>query len=296
MQKTVADEMRALSPNLVLQRSPAKPHFPFLIRLSMDYGKRISQLLDLCQNSWVTLQSQSKELPSLDGKRVSSLALQHAGKELHNGIKRLVQLQDAVDENPDIVNDEQWRQKTEIVLEQVRKQLQEAIKCISAAHDEREEQHQEQQRELSPLPRISEDSISADNCSTSSQPFYTHTSTSSSSSVPSVLLVPETTKTASTTSSMSSRIPEEDDSNSLFNRPRNPAVHDHKLAQALYDMSLNEPSKPSSAALSLLPPPPESPRKTVSTVERPFGRKSITVSLEIYLKEVTIILLSFSYR
>lgn len=87
-----------------------------------DYQERISDLLECCQSEWVTLEQlvkDSKATPSVN----------YANKELRDGIKKLVQLQDNLDEIGNIVeNNTEWNKKADILMEDVRNRLQFAAK------------------------------------------------------------------------------------------------------------------------------------------------------------------------
>jgi hypothetical protein len=87
-----------------------------------DYQQRISDLLECCQSEWVTLEQLIK-----DNKATPSV--KYANKELRDGIKQLVQLQDNLDEIGNIVeNNTEWNKKADILMEDVRKRLQFAAK------------------------------------------------------------------------------------------------------------------------------------------------------------------------
>ncbi|GAA5795898.1 hypothetical protein HPULCUR_001262 [Helicostylum pulchrum] len=83
-----------------------------------DYQQRISKLLSCCQNEYVVLESIIKENKS------SSTVLQ-ATKELREGIKKLVHLQDSLDEIGSIVKDNtEWNKKADGLMQDVRNRLQ----------------------------------------------------------------------------------------------------------------------------------------------------------------------------
>lgn len=87
-----------------------------------DYQQRISQLLESCQNEWVTLEVLVKE-------NKANPSIQHANKELRDGIKKLVQLQDNLDEIGNIVeNNTEWNRKADALMTEVCNKLQFAIK------------------------------------------------------------------------------------------------------------------------------------------------------------------------
>lgn len=91
----------------------------------MDYSKRLNELIELCQDTWVTLQQREQQ-----HERTLSTGLVHqATHDLHLGIKKLVQLQNQVDEKPAVVKDTTWTEETERVMEDVRRQLQHATAC-----------------------------------------------------------------------------------------------------------------------------------------------------------------------
>ncbi|KAG2229036.1 hypothetical protein INT48_009592 [Thamnidium elegans] len=83
-----------------------------------DYQQRISELLLCCQNEYVILESIIKE------NKASSTVLQ-ATKELREGIKKLVHLQDSLDEIGSIVKDNtEWNKKADGLMQDVRNRLQ----------------------------------------------------------------------------------------------------------------------------------------------------------------------------
>lgn len=87
-----------------------------------DYQQRISHLLESCQNEWVTLEALVKE-----NKATPSMKL--ASKELRDGIKKLVQLQDNLDEIGNIVeNNTEWNRKADALMADVSNKLQFAAK------------------------------------------------------------------------------------------------------------------------------------------------------------------------
>ncbi|CAO3653961.1 unnamed protein product [Mucor hiemalis] len=80
-----------------------------------NYQQQISDLLELCQNEWVLLEVLGKE-PN------ATTSIRHATKELRDGIKKLVQLQDNLDEIGNIVeNNSEWNRRADILMEDVRK-------------------------------------------------------------------------------------------------------------------------------------------------------------------------------
>ncbi|KAI9487071.1 MAG: hypothetical protein EXX96DRAFT_551719 [Benjaminiella poitrasii] len=84
----------------------------------MDYQQRISELLGRCQNEWVNLDTLVKE-------NKATPSVHYACKDLHEGIKQLVQLQDNLDEIGNIVeNNSEWNKKADLLLEAVHKKLQ----------------------------------------------------------------------------------------------------------------------------------------------------------------------------
>lgn len=86
-----------------------------------DYQQRISELLELCQSEWVNLEAASKQN--------STTSTRHATKDLRDGIKQLVQLQDNLDEIGNIVeNNTEWNKRADILMEDIRKRLQFASK------------------------------------------------------------------------------------------------------------------------------------------------------------------------
>lgn len=88
-----------------------------------DYQQRISELLELCQQEWVLLEQLIKE-------NKATTSINHAAKDLRDGIKKLVQLQDNLDEIGNIVeNNTEWNKRADILMEDVRKRLQFASKC-----------------------------------------------------------------------------------------------------------------------------------------------------------------------
>lgn len=87
-----------------------------------DYQQQISDLLELCQNEWVLLEALGKE-PN------TTTTIRHATKDLRDGIKKLVQLQDNLDEIGNIVeNNTEWNRRADILMEDVRRRLQFASK------------------------------------------------------------------------------------------------------------------------------------------------------------------------
>ncbi|KAL9539643.1 hypothetical protein MBANPS3_010145 [Mucor bainieri] len=87
-----------------------------------NYQQRISDLLECCQNEWVTLEALARE-PN------ATSSIHYASKDLREGIKKLVQLQDNLDDIGTIVaNNSEWNKKADILMEDVRKKLQFASK------------------------------------------------------------------------------------------------------------------------------------------------------------------------
>ncbi|SAM00212.1 hypothetical protein [Absidia glauca] len=72
----------------------------------MDYQKRLMDLLDQCQHTWVQLQS-NKDLASI-----------HSRKELREVIKQLVQLQDDFDDIKTTDGSTQWEEQAQALLQQ----------------------------------------------------------------------------------------------------------------------------------------------------------------------------------
>ncbi|CAO3630784.1 unnamed protein product [Mucor fragilis] len=90
-----------------------------------NYQQRISDLLECCQNEWVTLQALARE-PN------ATSSIHYASKDLREGIKKLVQLQDNLDDIGAIVaNNSEWNKKADILMEDVRKKLQFASKLTA---------------------------------------------------------------------------------------------------------------------------------------------------------------------
>lgn len=88
-----------------------------------EYQQRISDLLECCQTEWVNLETLVKE-------NKATPSIHHANKELREGIKKLVQLQDNLDEIGNIVeNNSEWNRKADLLMEDVRRRLQYASKC-----------------------------------------------------------------------------------------------------------------------------------------------------------------------
>ncbi|KAF7728931.1 PX domain-containing protein ypt35 [Apophysomyces ossiformis] len=87
----------------------------------MDRQRRINDLLELCQNAWVELQHYGKH------QTQSNCCNQQVIADLHEGIKQLVQLQDALDEDEKIVEELDWQRKTDAIMEDVRQRLQRAL-------------------------------------------------------------------------------------------------------------------------------------------------------------------------
>ncbi|KAI8374389.1 uncharacterized protein BYT42DRAFT_576185 [Radiomyces spectabilis] len=87
----------------------------------MGYQQRIEDLLKLCQSAWVPLQS-LHAVSEADAETVHKFS-----RALRAGIKQLVQLQDALDENHLLVTDPAWMTKTDAILDDVRKTLHEAM-------------------------------------------------------------------------------------------------------------------------------------------------------------------------
>ncbi|KAG2200933.1 hypothetical protein INT47_003168 [Mucor saturninus] len=78
-----------------------------------EYQQRISQLLESCQNEWVSLEAMMKE------KEVNP-ATHLASKQLRDGIKQLVQLQDNLDETGlSLEKNTQWTTKAEELMRNV---------------------------------------------------------------------------------------------------------------------------------------------------------------------------------
>lgn len=88
----------------------------------MDYSKRLNELIELCQDTWVTLQQREQQ----HERNLSTGLLHQATHDLHLGIKKLVQLQNEVDEKGAVVKDTTWTDSTERTMEDVRRQLQRA--------------------------------------------------------------------------------------------------------------------------------------------------------------------------
>lgn len=87
-----------------------------------NYQQRISDLLECCQNEWVTLEALARESNATS-------SIHYASKDLREGIKKLVQLQDNLDDIGTIVaNNSEWNKKADILMEDVRKKLQFASK------------------------------------------------------------------------------------------------------------------------------------------------------------------------
>lgn len=87
-----------------------------------NYQQRISDLLECCQNEWVALEALARE-PN------ATSSIHYASKDLREGIKKLVQLQDNLDDIGTIVaNNSEWNKKADILMEDVRKKLQFASK------------------------------------------------------------------------------------------------------------------------------------------------------------------------
>ena len=86
----------------------------------MDYQKRLTELLGLCQETWVNLRQQQQQ-------NLTSSTLHKATEELHLGIKQLVQLQDALDENDSKSEDPEWRMHADTVIDNVLERLQYAM-------------------------------------------------------------------------------------------------------------------------------------------------------------------------
>ncbi|KAL7320131.1 hypothetical protein PS15m_000050 [Mucor circinelloides] len=90
-----------------------------------NYQQRISDLLECCQNEWVTLEALARE-PN------ATSSIHYASKDLREGIKKLVQLQDNLDDIGTIVaNNSEWNKKADILMEDVRKKLQFASKLTA---------------------------------------------------------------------------------------------------------------------------------------------------------------------
>ncbi|KAI7900743.1 uncharacterized protein BX663DRAFT_516358, partial [Cokeromyces recurvatus] len=90
----------------------------------IDYQQKINELLEQCQNEWVNLDKIVKE-----NKATSSI--HYICKDLREGIKKLVQLQDNLDEIGTIVeNNSEWNKKADLLMEDVRKKLQEALNLL----------------------------------------------------------------------------------------------------------------------------------------------------------------------
>ncbi|KAG2207250.1 hypothetical protein INT46_008868 [Mucor plumbeus] len=90
-----------------------------------NYQQRISDLLECCQNEWVTLEALARE-------NNATSSINYASKDLREGIKKLVQLQDNLDDiGTIVVNNSEWNKKADILMEDVRKKLQFASKLTA---------------------------------------------------------------------------------------------------------------------------------------------------------------------
>ncbi|KAI8994857.1 hypothetical protein BDB01DRAFT_831800 [Pilobolus umbonatus] len=82
-----------------------------------DYQRRITDLLTECQNEWVNLEMIVKD-------KHATPAIHQANKDLREGIKKLVELQDKLDEIGSIVNhNSEWTKHADKLMNEVRKQL-----------------------------------------------------------------------------------------------------------------------------------------------------------------------------
>ncbi|CDH58696.1 predicted protein [Lichtheimia corymbifera JMRC:FSU:9682] len=169
----------------------------------MDYSKRLNELIELCQDTWVTLQQREQQ----HERNLSTGLLHQATHDLHLGIKKLVQLQNEVDENGAVVKDSTWTESTERTMEDVRRQLQRATAVLSDSNNA--SSSTSSTTLLTPPIKLS---------ATQSTPALTSSTASVSttmSSSPPLLLLPERSvgSSASSISSsiINSQIPEEQD-------------------------------------------------------------------------------------
>ncbi|KAI9263447.1 Phox homologous domain-containing protein [Phascolomyces articulosus] len=149
----------------------------------MDYQKRLTELLELCQEAWVNLRQQQQYL--------SNTTLQHSAQDLHLGIKQLVQLQDALDDNDSNSDDPEWRMHADNIMDNVRERLQYAMSDRACSNN------------CEPAPTNVQSSASTPIMATSS-------STSTFGTTPSLLSGERHSSSASSTSSIiNTSIPEE---------------------------------------------------------------------------------------
>ncbi|KAI8878756.1 Phox-like protein [Backusella circina FSU 941] len=85
----------------------------------LDYQQSISEVLEQCQNLWLEFEQYEK-----DNMGSTAPMIHRASRDLRDGIKQLVQLQDNLDEIGNIVeNNTEWRKKADKLIEDVNKRL-----------------------------------------------------------------------------------------------------------------------------------------------------------------------------
>jgi chromosome segregation ATPase len=85
----------------------------------LDYQQSISQVLEQCQQLWLEFEKYEK-----DNMGSTAPMIHRASRDLRDGIKQLVQLQDNLDEIGNIVeNNTEWHKKADKLLEDVNKRL-----------------------------------------------------------------------------------------------------------------------------------------------------------------------------
>ncbi|KAG2220329.1 hypothetical protein INT45_004014 [Circinella minor] len=186
----------------------------------MDYQKHLTELLELCQEAWVNLRQQQQTL--------SSSTLQKATQDLHLGIKQLVQLQDALDENDSKCEDPEWRLQADTVINNVRERLQYAMSDRASNNNNNDNHTFELTTPTANLKPSVSTPIMVTSSSTST--FSTtvsllstnerHSNSSSNSSNSSSSSSSSSSSASSTSSIINTSIPEEDEENDDSNLQR----------------------------------------------------------------------------
>ncbi|KAL0077660.1 hypothetical protein J3Q64DRAFT_1746731 [Phycomyces blakesleeanus] len=91
----------------------------------LDQQKDIGALLEVCQTQWETLQSH--------GKYAVDESIRQCSRDLHEGIKLLVNLQDELDEVGQEEVDSAWLGRYSFTMEEVQKRLQSAMDMATTA-------------------------------------------------------------------------------------------------------------------------------------------------------------------
>ncbi|ORY96160.1 hypothetical protein BCR43DRAFT_563542 [Syncephalastrum racemosum] len=200
---------------------------------------QINELLEACQSEWARLQH-----PENTGSS-SPIAL-HSQQELHHAIKKLVTLQDEVEDKCSAVTDKAWADATQSFLEQTKRQLRTALSEDNTLSSNNNDDNS------------NDSSNPSNNNNNNNTPMLTSTSTSSSTL--SSLLLPERRHSKSGSfSSLSSDHPIH--SISEEEHPKPPSVEIHT---SLFDQSRNPPTDP-----TLLFAPSPTTAKTNSTPSLP---------------------------